>query len=655
MNRWKHDGSSLGTKKPFVKYSALVLIHTINWRLSQQTIKIYPMDLTNHATWVFELDTPMGGARATTYQDTLEGSELSGEQRLAREAIQNSVDATLPGRKTEILVWDKALLSDEITQIERALQLGSSDSPVARLEKLGLVEDNSLYAASNGTGEIRVTIIEDRNTFGLGFDEVKKKDRFRELCLYIGQHETDVDPERGGSYGFGKTVYQKQSDCHTFFVYSVFEPKAETSGNHARFFGCSLFNGHTSADDRSYSGRAWFGIPDLQDGYHVCNPIVDEDAHAIAKAVGFLERRPDELGTSIMIFGSDVHMDDFKEAVEDYWWPRLESDQLNVELWKDEHEVPAPEPLLRPELGPFIRCYHLVEDDIPPEGKEQARRLNASGGKQRGLLALKGLLAYDRDFQDDPENDTSFRNTVALIRSGPRMVVQYLNTGGRQTGDFAGTFVSHPDSELAFHLSEPPSHDSWNPNSDRLKPVDPGYRELVKSTLDIIKRTARGFQKNLNPVPPPRQVQGSKKLEEILGRVMSARGLGPRLRPSENGDPFQIRIHDGRNNSESGSTVTAKIEIALRDDAVVDQLHVDMELRPTIVLDDNRRRDSSERLNWSSISKDGASVEIEAGAQIPLIVTKEIWTVIEAESEVFDRDLYADLQVSIRAIDARDP
>ena len=65
------------------------------------------------AQWVFERMNPMGGARSTAWRDTLEGLDLSIEARIAREAIQNSADATLDGEKTEILVWDKPLTASE--------------------------------------------------------------------------------------------------------------------------------------------------------------------------------------------------------------------------------------------------------------------------------------------------------------------------------------------------------------------------------------------------------------------------------------------------------------------------------------------------------------------------------------------------------------
>ena len=324
-------------------------------------------------TWVFERVNPMGGARATAWRDPLEGSDLPSEARIAREAIQNSVDATLPNKKTDVLVWDRALSAQEIHDFSAILRLDSVDSPIRRLASLGLKEGNSFERIGPDGGEIRVTIIEDRNTCGLGFDETDGKDRFRELCLFLGQETTTVDPDRGGSYGFGKTVYQASSDCRTFFVYSVFKPKPETRGSHARLFGCSSFNGHTLEQDAQYTGRAWFGLPETTDaGQETCNPIVDEAAHDLAQRLGFTKRGSTEFGTSIMIVGSEIDMSKLREAVEDYWWPRIISDQLSVDLWEGNDQVLRdPEPLQRPELAPYIRCYELVENDLPPTDDER--------------------------------------------------------------------------------------------------------------------------------------------------------------------------------------------------------------------------------------------------------------------------------------------
>ena len=609
------------------------------------------MNRATNPSWVFETVNPMGGARATAWQDTLEGADLPVEARLAREAIQNSVDATLDGQRTDVLVWDKPLSPEEVSKVRRLLALSSQHSPINRLKKLGIQDGNFFERMRrDDSGEARVTIVEDRKTCGLGFDSGDGKDRFRELCLFLGQDSTAVDSSRGGSYGFGKTVYQSASDCRTFLVYSVFEPTSETGDHHARLFECSSFNGHDIGDER-YTGRAWFGIPESEaTGQTTCGPIVDEAAHDLAQRLGFVRRDRDDFGTSIMILGSEIDVDKFREAVEDYWWPRLESDKLEVELWRgNNEELPSPEPLTRPELAPFMRCYRLIEDgNIPTADDERRRRMNAQSGRQRGHWALKALPPDSPDVHEDPGKDTNFKNTVALIRSGPQMVVQYLDTGGRAGGNFAGVFVSHPDSEEALHLSEPAAHDAWNPNSERLRKADPDgerrYKRLVEGILRTIKGRAREFQRSLGAGTPTVHVSGTRKLEQILAKIMPAKGLG-RQRPKPARDPFRVRIDEKRTNTATTSTVAAQVQVWLRQDAPVEEAVARMSIRPTIVLDDNKQRSSSERLDLASVTIDGHRVDHDS--PIDVVVSKNTIVSVEVESERFDRDLYADLEVSL--------
>ena len=201
--------------------------------------------------WVFEPVSPMGGARATAWRDTLEGADFAQEERIAREAIQNSADATLPNEKTEVVVRTKTLSAAEMADVRDALALDSPDSPIGRLHTLGLPADNAFRRiAESASGGVRTATIEDWNARGLGYDAADGKDRFAELCLYLGQDSANVDGARGGSYGFGKTVYEQASDCHTFIVYSVFEPSDETGGHYSRLFVCSHFVGHKTRISR---------------------------------------------------------------------------------------------------------------------------------------------------------------------------------------------------------------------------------------------------------------------------------------------------------------------------------------------------------------------------------------------------------------------
>ncbi len=180
--------------------------------------------------------------------------------RVVREAIQNSVDATLDNQKTDVVLRNQTFTGVQADRFEELLRLDSEGSPAERVGLLGLNSNNTFERLHrNQAPRVNVTIIEDWNTCGLGYDVRDGKDRFDELCLSFGQDRTGASGERGGSYGFGKEVYEETSDCNTFLVYSVFEPSAETNSSHARLFGCATFDGHTWSGVR-YRGRALFGV-----------------------------------------------------------------------------------------------------------------------------------------------------------------------------------------------------------------------------------------------------------------------------------------------------------------------------------------------------------------------------------------------------------
>ena len=160
-------------------------------------------------------------------------------------------------------------------------------------------------------------------------------------------------------------------------------------GSHARLFACSTFDGH-AIGNTDFKGRALFGIHKEGQGQIECRPILDDDAHEMAGRLGFLKRKPNDYGTSIMILGSTIGMDALRTAVEDYWWPRIYSNQLSVELWEDDEDISPPEPREREDLKPYIRCYSLIEEKMAPDEDEKVTRLQPASGStaQQGQLAL---------------------------------------------------------------------------------------------------------------------------------------------------------------------------------------------------------------------------------------------------------------------------
>jgi hypothetical protein len=612
------------------------------------------LSFKHNAEWFFVAEDPNDRVRSTTRRHALEGSNLNMVSRVVREAIQNSVDATLDNQKTSLLFYNQTLAGEISVRFKELLKLDAKGSPSERVKLLGLQSNNAFERLRmNPAQRVNVTIIEDWNTCGLGYDAKDGKDRFDELCLSFGQDSTWASGNRGGSYGFGKEVYEEASDCNTFLVYSVFEPCEETNGSHARLFGCSTFDGHIWDEER-YRGRALFGVcSENRRGQTECRPLIDEQAHELARRLGFDARDREDYGTSIMIIGPHLNLDDVRSAVEMYWWPRILSNQLYVELRTGNEVARSPEPRENPKLMPYIDCYEMIEHDIPPKGRtgsEVVYRPRAISGRRLGQLALKGLETNSDEPEDIDEEDELSRR-VALVRSGPKMVVQYMDPGGARSSNFAGTFVSHSDSEEALHLSEPPSHDSWNPNSQRLRdayPNDEHEREialkLVESVVSRVRVRARRFQRGLNPPQPPPTVTGTKRLAQILQRMMSGRGFG-QSPPSRTADPFELRIRDGRTNSRSKSRVTANVEIKLKDDSDMDRANVIVTVSPSIVIDDDRRRDPTERLNLSSVKVNGRRVNTINDYDVSIEIDKSSPVMIEVQSAEFNRDLYACLDV----------
>lgn len=356
-----------------------------------------------------------------------------------------------------------------------------------------------------------------------------------------------------------------------------------------------------------------------------------------------------------MILGSALDLAKFKEAVEDYWWPRIMSDELGVQLMDEDNSAShSPEPLTRDDMKPYIHCYDMATGEAEKGERDYKygfRRARGIG-VARGTLALTPLGPDDSDDEDGADSQTPFRNSVALIRSGPKMVVQYKNQVGRLAGDYAGVFLSHPEAEEYLHLSEPPSHDDWIPNSARLKEKhsEEGGR-LVNSILTTIISQTRGYQRKLSPPPKPTPMGGTNALKNILAGVLSGAGLGRRdSPPTPSQDPFNMTIQESRADSPTQSSVRALVEVRLKDDAPMERADAAMTVRPTVAMDDNLVR--GETIGLSKVTVDGAERAARGGSDIEFEISKSQTVAVEIESDKFGRDLYADLQVSIRIIES---
>ena len=419
----------------------------------------------------------MGGAASGAWSNPLSASELSKEHLLAREAIQNSTDAQAGNGKVRVSFTRRILSPHRREEISELLKL--REGPLERLDKLGLQPGNLFeQLVSNADEPSDVLLIEDYATVGLGGrlrEGETDDDRFRKLILLLGM-EGGFKERRGGSFGYGKSVYPGASNVRTVIYYSVFQPSDATDGAHPRLFTASFFRTHHDSD-RSCTGRAWFGI----DGEEV-RPLEDDAAHEMANKLGFALRSPAETGTSLMILGSEFDLDSLRDGIERYWWPRLLDANLEIRLFDGDDEVERPRPRTRSYLRPYIHCYEIIVGRTPANPEiERTGNLGEPAGSEPGGVALGQWAVTEiaplepNELPNDDDDDVTepLQNKICVMR-GPRMVVEYLNAPSRSGEAIAAVFVADDAADSYLRYSEPASHDKWNFNNPRLALVANG-------------------------------------------------------------------------------------------------------------------------------------------------------------------------------------
>jgi hypothetical protein len=478
-------------------------------------------------TWKFEQISPMGGATGEAYANTLTGSGLPPDGLLAREAVQNSCDAALnpAADKVKMVFRCKTLRGEELKAFVQALAL---DETAARRGELDLPVDSCLEPTST---ELPLLYVEDFYTHGLNGDPHDPDSHFFKLLLSLGDSGKARQSEgSGGSFGYGKSVYSANSRIRTIVAYSVFLDE-ETGAARHRLFGCSYFKSHKFGG-KDWTGRAWFGIGGAQGVVH--DPLEAEAAAVMAARLGFAPRSDDQTGTSILIVDCPVSIDSLRRSIEDWWWPRLIEDKLDVELHADDQRKAPPRPRSRPDLRPFVHCYDLAtKRSEATSGSERRDDFNRTEGLLPGSIGIQTLSEPSGEDEESPSN----LRTIALLRS-PRMVVSYLRCGGAGTQPFVGVFVAHPDVDGILRSSEPPSHDKWDDKSTRLKPLE---QKLVHSIIRRIGRHAREFATAAAPARAESEFR-PKELERLLGTMFSPPNKVPGGPGPQKPDPVSIRF-----------------------------------------------------------------------------------------------------------------
>ena len=474
----------------------------------------------------------MGGAAGEAYANTLKSPGMQPEHVLAREAIQNSVDAGIEGEKVRVCFKHVLLAGAAKAAFVEAAGLGNMTTRVDHLE---LASPNCFATLDRPRTPLSLLYVEDHNAEGLSGDPHDKGSNFYRLLLSLGDRsKSRTSKGTGGSYGFGKSVYSSSSAIQTIFAYTRF--LGDDGAEHTRTFGCAYFASHEH-HGKNFSGRAWLGTKKHEDkaGRLVIDPYEDKPADKLAERLGFELREDGDLGTTILIIDATVNLADIVIGVEDWWWPRLIENKLDVEVYDPSGTVSVPRPKRNEQLKPFIEAFEVARGmATPKQGTQKLSPLNRLGETTLGIC---GFVVAQINEQGSPIVRPDRCNSVALIRA-PLMVVAY-KACSETAPVVVGAFMAADEIDVVLKKSEPPAHDRWDPDSANLRDVKGEGKGVVTAVMSRIKDNLKRFQREAAPPAPAKQKRLSI-LERALGSYFRPQGMGPKPQPDQTASPLHL-------------------------------------------------------------------------------------------------------------------
>ncbi|MEV6959722.1 hypothetical protein AB0M97_11060 [Streptomyces sp. NPDC051207] len=438
--------------------------------------------------WYSQPYPPEGASAAEGIRNQLGRPELDLLTILVRESAQNSWDARLPDScepvDYRIDMWTVGPAHSAVWRT--LLQSGAP----ARTDDFPLRE-------TLRRGNIRVLSVSDRGTRGLGGptranEAVGPERDFVSFIRNIGEpRDTALG---GGTYGFGKGIFYLLSQCGTVLVHS--RCRTPDGGHETRLIGCTLWGSYMAVEPggkRRYTGRHWWG--DFCDG--VVEPLVGQQAEAVAQRLGLRPFAPDETGTTVVVV--DPNLDEMEpHAAADYladtvaWhlWPKMISAdgvppamRFTVTCDGVRHDVP--DPRTSHPLNMFVAAYEAMKG---ADGRDLACR---NPKKHLGRLGLVKRIVppLESNRAQRMLNIEDLIHHVCLMRPA-ELVVTYRPGPKPPTvhQGYAGVFRADEAMDDVYAKAEPPTHDAWNPHS-----LDRPESTYVQTTFRRIDEALNGL------------------------------------------------------------------------------------------------------------------------------------------------------------------
>lgn len=536
--------------------------------------------MTNPLKIFSEPYAPSGAMSASGIGKLLGAPQSDRLQVVIRESIQNSWDARAQDERPE---WRMRVFSPNRRQIR------------AMSEQVFVTRSNAADATGDAVADclasdsLRAIEISDFGTRGLGgpvhSNVVPRKGErtdYVDFVLNVGQQR---DRELGGgTYGYGKSSFFALSECSTVVIHSV--TPGESGRNEHRLIASRLgpsFDVRRGARGGRFTGRHWWG--DQTSGLNGVTPLRGSAARRMAVAIGMTPRSDTETGTSVLVLAPM-----FPTRGEDDQIP-LEPDELanhivRSVLW---NAWPKLVPIGNARTPPMrlsasvdeVPLPILAPKSVPPYDKLAEALVAVRAGGEKEIIRYNevlGTLAFKRwprkaqsAIGTQPLLAPVRMHHVILMRPA-ELVVEALEgpDDGDQGIEWAGVFMCSnlPEIEKSFAESEPPAHDSWNPDNLR----DKVQKSRVKVALRKIRDEIRDFTAPTSETLPPGlgSLASAATLlgKELMGLPGTGAGVLPNGRKASKG-PLQRKerisrpIFVGLESSADGTRACFECEVTL--------------------------------------------------------------------------------------------
>jgi hypothetical protein len=387
-------------------------------------------------------------------RETFEGDH---ERFVARESIQNSLDARLNYDKPVKVVFERFMLPVNkipgITELKdvlnKALDYYDIHSKASEFYKEAL--------AYLDQPTVPVLKISDFNTFGLNGDDQDKNGGWYKLIRASGVNT--LQGVGGGSFGIGKGAPFAASALRTVFYSTINEHGQNAFQGKARL---------SSFKDDSGDVRRGIGQFGLKDDRGVLS-IRDRDL-----IPDFMVRS--ERGTDIYILGYKTLEQDWRKlllnSLLNNFWAAVHFGDLVVELTEDGVE---PTTVSQDNLDELMAEYAAGDDDSYNFYKaviEPTKDIHIA------LPLLGEVSLYVKVHEGYPK-------AVQLMRRS-KMVVDTIRRYRVLPDPYAAVFICNSDEgNVLLRDLEPPTHDKWDPNRNKEqgKAIDKELREFIKDSL----------------------------------------------------------------------------------------------------------------------------------------------------------------------------